>query len=362
MCITKSTSAAGWVCYAEKTHGEWILPYLSTAKSPQAVAGSLIKGAVSAMPAAAAPALNGCGCHSTAAAPPHDADAASHRGSNGAVNVVNGASNGGVQDYGGGAGGVMCGVDTDVQQAGDERAAAAAAAKAAGGAVTGGYEGDLHGVGRAAAPSVYHVAIMPCYDKKLEAARSDFALPMNGAGGGDGDHQEWGPGDDAVPETDSVLTTSEVHELLQAHAVRLSEAGAVELPLDDWQPFVAGRVAHPRPGGAAGCADSRGRTARSCCGAASDEMGVDHVAGGACSDGDCCGGRGAAHEAEPPGSVGSAGRDLLPGVRGGSGGYLEFAVKHAAWVMHGVVRIPHSLFPRAVPFVLSEGRTPDARV
>ncbi len=43
------------------------------------------------------------------------------------------------------------------------------------------------------APSaVYHVAVMPCYDKKLEAARPDLALP--GAGGGRGGgimRREW---------------------------------------------------------------------------------------------------------------------------------------------------------------------------
>lgn len=33
----------GWVCYAEKTHGSYILPYISTAKSPQQIMGSLVK-------------------------------------------------------------------------------------------------------------------------------------------------------------------------------------------------------------------------------------------------------------------------------------------------------------------------------
>ena len=33
----------GWVCYAEKTHGTYILPYISTTKSPQQVMGSLVK-------------------------------------------------------------------------------------------------------------------------------------------------------------------------------------------------------------------------------------------------------------------------------------------------------------------------------
>lgn len=32
----------GWVCYAEKAHG-YILPNISTAKSPQQVIGSLVK-------------------------------------------------------------------------------------------------------------------------------------------------------------------------------------------------------------------------------------------------------------------------------------------------------------------------------
>ncbi len=33
----------GWVCYAEKVHGSFVLPYISTAKSPQQVMGSLVK-------------------------------------------------------------------------------------------------------------------------------------------------------------------------------------------------------------------------------------------------------------------------------------------------------------------------------
>ena len=34
---------SGWICYAEKTHGHWILPHLSEVKSPQQLAGVLIK-------------------------------------------------------------------------------------------------------------------------------------------------------------------------------------------------------------------------------------------------------------------------------------------------------------------------------
>ncbi|XP_076235520.1 putative cytosolic Fe-S cluster assembly factor GH10760 [Calliopsis andreniformis] len=38
-----SSSCPGWVCYAEKTHGNFILPYISVTKSPQQIMGSLIK-------------------------------------------------------------------------------------------------------------------------------------------------------------------------------------------------------------------------------------------------------------------------------------------------------------------------------
>ena len=32
-----ASACPGWVCYAEKTHGSYILPYISTAKSPQVI-------------------------------------------------------------------------------------------------------------------------------------------------------------------------------------------------------------------------------------------------------------------------------------------------------------------------------------
>lgn len=35
--------ASGWICYAEKTHGSFLVPHLSTARSPQQVMGSLVK-------------------------------------------------------------------------------------------------------------------------------------------------------------------------------------------------------------------------------------------------------------------------------------------------------------------------------
>uniref|UniRef100_A0A673WNI5 Nuclear prelamin A recognition factor-like protein n=1 Tax=Salmo trutta TaxID=8032 RepID=A0A673WNI5_SALTR len=39
-----ASACPGWICYAEKTHGEFILPYVSSTRSPQQMMGSLVKG------------------------------------------------------------------------------------------------------------------------------------------------------------------------------------------------------------------------------------------------------------------------------------------------------------------------------
>ncbi|XP_030377012.1 probable cytosolic Fe-S cluster assembly factor GK14772 [Scaptodrosophila lebanonensis] len=38
-----SSSCPGWVCYAEKTHGSFILPHIATTRSPQQIMGVLVK-------------------------------------------------------------------------------------------------------------------------------------------------------------------------------------------------------------------------------------------------------------------------------------------------------------------------------
>ncbi|EFJ42789.1 hypothetical protein VOLCADRAFT_66610 [Volvox carteri f. nagariensis] len=43
-----SCPGTGWVCYAEKTHGTRVLPYLSTTRSPQGAMGGLVKSLVAA--------------------------------------------------------------------------------------------------------------------------------------------------------------------------------------------------------------------------------------------------------------------------------------------------------------------------
>jgi len=109
-----ASACPGWVCYAEKTHGEYVLPYISATKSPQAVMGSLVKRHL-------APHLN--------------------------------------------------------------------------------------------LSQVYHVAVMPCYDKKLEAARDDLVVPASSS-----------------PEVDCVLTTFELLNLMQDQKVEFEKLQAA--PVD----------------------------------------------------------------------------------------------------------------------------------
>ncbi|XP_063225793.1 probable cytosolic Fe-S cluster assembly factor v1g210509 isoform X2 [Bacillus rossius redtenbacheri] len=106
-----ASSCPGWVCYAEKTHGSFILPYISTTKSPQQIMGSLVKGHLGRPP----------------------------------------------------------------QQ-------------------------------------VYHVTLMPCYDKKLEASREEFV-----------NH------DLGTRDVDCVITAIELEQLLQAEGVELGGVGPASL-------------------------------------------------------------------------------------------------------------------------------------
>ncbi|KAL5987953.1 hypothetical protein ACLOJK_035715 [Asimina triloba] len=72
---------------------------------------------------------------------------------------------------------------------------------------------------------IYHVTVMPCYDKKLEAARDDFVFSVECEG--EVDNGAAGP---RIAEVDSVLTSGEVLELTQLKSVDLK--GLEESPLD----------------------------------------------------------------------------------------------------------------------------------
>ena len=115
-----TSSCPGWICYAEKTHGSFILPYISSVKSPQQIMGSLIK------------------------------------------------------DH-------LCKKILDTTP-----------------------------------DKIYHVCIMPCYDKKLESLRKEFFNEF---------HQS--------KEVDCVLSTMEIDQLLEKESIDLNsvEDGEMQFPL-----------------------------------------------------------------------------------------------------------------------------------
>ncbi|KAM0791780.1 hypothetical protein ACM66B_004043 [Microbotryomycetes sp. NB124-2] len=110
-----SSACPGWICYAEKTHGE-LLPFVSNVKSPQAVMGTIVKG------------------------------------------------------------------------------------------------GHVAAELKLRPDQIYHVTVMPCYDKKLEASRPDFATPYAGTSTSD-----------PVRDVDCVLTTGEVARILSDKGFELRD-------------------------------------------------------------------------------------------------------------------------------------------
>lgn len=113
---TMLTSACpGWICYAEKTHGNWILPYISKVKSAQQTMGSLVKSHLSKK--------------------------------------------------------------LEVSQ-----------------------------------DKIYHLTLMPCFDKKLEASRSDFKDVASG-----------------TPDVDLVITAVELEQMLLENGTNMSEVNPQKL-------------------------------------------------------------------------------------------------------------------------------------
>ncbi|VDI31298.1 Hypothetical predicted protein [Mytilus galloprovincialis] len=110
-----SSACPGWICYAEKTHGHYILPYISTTKSPQQIMGSLVKD----------------------------------------------------------------------------------------------YMATSRGV---PANLIYHVTVMPCFDKKLEASRSDFYNDIY-----------------STRDVDCVITSIEVDTMLQQEGISLNDVEPAEI-------------------------------------------------------------------------------------------------------------------------------------
>ncbi|KAK5971887.1 Cytosolic Fe-S cluster assembly factor [Trichostrongylus colubriformis] len=127
------SSCPGFVCYAEKSHEAFLLPFVSKVRSPQAVTGALVK------------------------------------------------------DY-------------------------------------------LSRRLRVPVKSIYHAAVMPCFDKKLEASRPDFYVP----------------GTEGVRETDCVISTVEVDSLLD------DDISITESEVEGWLGNFSRGFLYGNPGGTSG--------------------------------------------------------------------------------------------------------------
>jgi iron only hydrogenase large subunit-like protein len=295
-----ASSCPGWVCYAEKTVPE-SLPFVSAVKSPQQVAGALLKHL-----------LSGGGLV------PSDTAA------------------------GGGAAVI----------AAREPFAAPAAASAA---------------------RVYHVTIMPCYDRKLEASRRDFAWEQQGTAakisgsasggrGGLGDSGVAAP--EAVPEVDCVLATGEIIDLLSESGVHLADVVPAEEG-EGGQGAARRSAACCEPG--SGCAAAAAAVAD--LPSSADRMAVEGEDGSGCRRGGCCRcstAQASAVAASAAASVSRIERMLtgctrrcrscgvsasggcsssaaavlaLSAVEGSSDGYCDFVLRYAAAELLGVAAV-----------------------
>ncbi|XP_066546405.1 cytosolic Fe-S cluster assembly factor narfl [Amia ocellicauda] len=131
-----TSACPGWICYAEKTHGDFIIPYISTTRSPQQVMGSLVKD----------------------------------------------------------------------------------------------YFASKQGL---SPEQIYHVTVMPCYDKKLEASRPDFYIDES-----------------QTREVDCVITSGEVLKMLEQEGLSLADVDSA--PLDTLFSSVCGDELLGHAGGGSG--------------------------------------------------------------------------------------------------------------
>ncbi|CAD0196538.1 unnamed protein product [Chrysodeixis includens] len=135
-----ASSCPGWVCYAEKTHGNFILPYISSTKSPQQIMGSLVKQ-------------------------------------------------------------------------------------------------HLSQARHLPAGELYHVTVMPCYDKKLEASREDFYNEML-----------------SCHDVDCVITAIELEQMLESSGLHLGDVLGLELD-SAWGEAGSGALRRHAGSGSGGFAD-----------------------------------------------------------------------------------------------------------
>ena len=179
--------------------------------------------------------------------------------------------------------------------------------------------------------ALFHASVMPCFDKKLEASRADFSRDVAVPAAG---------GTTATQETDCVLTTGEVAQLIADAAEASGETKGASIARRRRRR----RRARARRRGAL----ARARAPRWTGGWRARTSAGD--APGTAMDTDC--GDALTTEEER--------RDFLyapsvPGGGGGSGGYLDYTFRRAALVLFGVA------VEGPLPFTTPRAKNPDLR-
>ena len=181
--------------------------------------------------------------------------------------------------------------------------------------------------------ALFHASVMPCFDKKLEASRADFSREVEVPEGG---------GATATQETDCVLTTGEVAQLIADAA----EASGETKGVSDSPAGAADAAARAR-GGAAALARAPRAALDGWLACAGTSPGTSP---GTAMDTDC--GDALTTEEERSEFLYAP---SVPGGGGGSGGYLDYTFRRAARVLFGVsVEGP-------LPFTTPRAKNPDLR-
>ncbi len=187
---------------------------------------------------------------------------------------------------------------------------------------------------------LFHATVMPCFDKKLEASRADFSISSKSSGDTNMSF--------TTQETDCVLTTGEVAQLI-------ADAAEASGGVADRSAFGADAAARGRAGAAALARAPRAALdGWLACAGTGTGTGTGPFAGDTMEtdDGDA---RFSVSSDAPDSNREFLYAPHVPGGGGGSGGYLDYTFRRAAYALFGVT------VSGPLPFKTPRAKNPDLR-
>jgi hypothetical protein len=187
---------------------------------------------------------------------------------------------------------------------------------------------------------LFHATVMPCFDKKLEASRADFSISSKSSGDTNMSF--------TTQETDCVLTTGEVAQLI-------ADAAEASGGVADRSAFGADAAARGRAGAAALARAPRAALdGWLACAGTGTGTGTGPFAGDTMEtdDGDA---RVSVSSDAPDSNREFLYAPHVPGGGGGSGGYLDYTFRRAAYALFGVT------VSGPLPFKTPRAKNPDLR-